>query len=73
MKFWRRRDIAQEILDLFAAHPRRRWSGHGIMRALGIHAGRLYPPLAHLEHEGLIVGEWEGDGPYPRRRLYTSA
>lgn len=39
--------------------------------ALKLGEGALYPALRTLEHEGLIVGNWEVHGGGPARRVYT--
>ena len=38
--------------------------------ALSLGQGTLYPILHRLEHEGLIVGQWEAQQGGPERRVY---
>ena len=43
--------------------------GLDIVRVTGMSSARVYPILARLERDGVIVSGWES-GPYPRRRYY---
>lgn len=64
------------ILAVLADSPKH---GYAIAReiekrsknALSLGEGALYPALRALEHEGLIVGNWEAQGSGPARRVYT--
>lgn len=58
------------ILSHLASAPITARSGAGISKATRIGAGSLYPALASLEREGLIIGTWD-EGPEPRRRVYA--
>lgn len=57
-----------QILSHLATNPGA--SSAQIERATGRGPASLFPALAALEYDKLIVAGWE-DGPSPRRRLYT--
>lgn len=46
--------------------------GLDIARITDMSSARVYPILARLERDGVIVSGWES-GPYPRRRYYRPA
>src|SRR5882724_453416 len=47
-------------------------AGSAIAAQSHLASGSLYPILIRLEKAGWIKSEWEdGDGPKPRRRLYS--
>ena len=58
-----------QILSHLAAAPERSSSAE-IQKATGLGPASLYPALAALEYDALIVSGWE-DRPPPRRRLYA--
>ena len=70
------RDVkaAQEILRVLheSVDPMGGWEIH---KQAGVRIGRMYPVLATLEADGLIVGTWQDDAPSgkSRRRLYALA
>lgn len=60
---------AAQVLSYLATAPIADTSEAAISKATGLNAATLYPALASLENDGLIIGAWE-DGPSPRCRRY---
>jgi DNA-binding PadR family transcriptional regulator len=56
----------RRILELLAREP---MSAQALADFGEMSAGQVYPALAKLEAEGVIISLW-ADGPYPRRRIY---
>lgn len=57
-----------QILSVLAVTPG--MSSSAIQRATGISSAALFPALAALEYDALIVAVWEDAAP-PRRRIYN--
>jgi DNA-binding PadR family transcriptional regulator len=62
----------EKIVDFFGSRPQRAFSGHEISELTKLSAGNLYPTLAQLEKDGVLISDWEVGEP-PRRRLYRMA
>jgi DNA-binding PadR family transcriptional regulator len=61
------------VLAVFLADAAEPRYGYDLMRAARLSSGTLYPMLARLEDEGLVVSEWEPagqEGGRPPRRYY---
>jgi len=67
-------DTTERVLRVLLEDPTARWYGYELMKATGVHSGTLYPMLARLAEQGLVVSEWEtGEerpGGRPPRKFY---
>lgn len=64
----------ERVLRVFLSDPAERRYGYDLMKADGLKSGTLYPMLARLQEEGLLVSQWEPsneDAPgRPPRKYY---
>ena len=60
----------QRVLLAFLADPAAPRYGYDLMKAASLQSGTLYPLLARLEHQKLVVSAWatpEQEGQRPRK------
>jgi PadR family transcriptional regulator PadR len=60
----------ERVLRVFLDDPATARYGYDLMKAAGLQSGTLYPLLARLEHQKLVVSEWETpqhEGQRPRK------
>jgi len=60
----------ERVLGAFLADPAEPRYGYDLMKAARLQSGTLYPLLARLEHEKLVVSAWETpqeEGQRPRK------
>ena len=60
----------QRVLRAFLDDPAAPRYGYDLMKAASLQSGTLYPLLARLEHQKLVVSAWETpqqDGQRPRK------
>ena len=64
----------ERVLGVFLADPTADRYGYDLMKAAKLASGTLYPMLARLQEEGLLISEWEPQptqaGGRPARRYY---
>ena len=64
----------ERVLRAFLADGSARHYGYDLMKAAGLASGTLYPMLARLQDQGLVISEWEplreDAGGRPPRKYY---
>ena len=64
----------ERVLRIFLADPSADQYGYDLMKAAKLPSGTLYPMLARLQEEGLVVSQWEAPQPdaggRPPRKFY---
>jgi PadR family transcriptional regulator PadR len=64
----------ERVLRVFLLDPEQHRYGYDLMKAAKLPSGTLYPMLARLQDEGLLVSEWEPPRPdaggRPPRKYY---
>lgn len=64
----------ERVLRVFLADVSARHYGYDLMKAAKLPSGTLYPMLARLQDQGLVMSEWEPQpadaGGRPPRRYY---
>ena len=66
----------ERVLGAFLADPAAPRYGYDLMKAARLPSGTLYPLLARLEHQGLVVSAWETpqrEGQRPRKYYQLTA
>jgi DNA-binding PadR family transcriptional regulator len=67
-------DTLERVLRAFLEDPAAARYGYELMKAAKIQSGTLYPMLARLAEEGMVVSEWEPHqeqaGGRPPRKWY---
>lgn len=64
----------ERVLRVFLEDVDARRYGYDLMKAAGVQSGTLYPMLARLEADGMVISDWEArreeTGGRPPRRYY---
>jgi len=66
----------ERVLGALLADPAAPRYGYDLMKAAGLPSGTLYPLLARLEQQGLVVSAWETpqqEGQRPRKYYQLTA
>lgn len=59
----------RRLLEVLVRERTARWYGLSLAQQANVGAATLYPVLARLEREGILLSEFE-EGEKPRRRMY---
>ncbi len=55
-------DQLERVFRALLEDPTARRYGYDLMKAAGVASGTLYPLLARLEREGVVISSWETPG-----------